>query len=130
MMIFRAIDAPMQAADTRTFSGPTLTARLASSAEGTPVHVYRVEFESTGRTHWHAHSGPQWLLVIEGRIRIQSAGHAARDLGEGDAVVIAPGEKHWHGAVPGSRGTHLAVNINFETTWLEPVSDEQYESGT
>jgi quercetin dioxygenase-like cupin family protein len=41
-------------------------------------------------------------------------------------VVIPPGEKHWHGAVPGARGVHLALNVNVTTEWLEPVTDEQY----
>jgi quercetin dioxygenase-like cupin family protein len=44
----------------------------------------------------------------------------------GDAVVIHPGEKHWHGAAPGARGAHIAVNMNATTDWLEPVSDEDY----
>jgi 4-carboxymuconolactone decarboxylase len=39
---------------------------------------------------------------------------------------VAPGERHWHGAVPGSEGTHIAVNVNATTTWGEPVSDEEY----
>jgi quercetin dioxygenase-like cupin family protein len=49
-----------------------------------------------------------------------------RDLEAGDAVDIAPGERHWHGAAPGSEGTHIAVNVNAATTWLEPVSDVEY----
>jgi quercetin dioxygenase-like cupin family protein len=49
-------------------------------------------------------------------------------VGAGDAVVIGPGEKHWHGAAPGRTGTHLAVNVNFTTEWLEPVSDAQYRA--
>ncbi len=36
-------------------------------------------------------------------------------------VLIPPGEKHWHGAAPGSTGTHLAVNVNAVTEWLEEV---------
>jgi len=40
--------------------------------------------------------------------------------------VIQPGEKHWHGATPSSRGIHLAVNVNAATQWMEPVTDEQY----
>jgi quercetin dioxygenase-like cupin family protein len=126
MTVFRAADTPMRTADTRTFSGPTFTKLLASSDQGTPVHMYRVEFDPGGRTNWHAHSGPQWLFVVEGRIRVQGWQQGAHDLEEGDAVVLAPGEKHWHGAVPGARGVHIAVNIDLETTWLEPVSDEQY----
>jgi quercetin dioxygenase-like cupin family protein len=53
-------------------------------------------------------------------------GGKSQDLDAGDAVVVAPGERHWHGAVPGSEGTHIAVNVNAATTWLEPVSDEEY----
>jgi quercetin dioxygenase-like cupin family protein len=88
--------------------------------------VYRVTFSDGGRTNWHCHSGPQWLFVVDGRVRVQAEGGGSRDLDAGDAVVVGPGERHWHGAVPGSTGTHIAVNVNAATTWLEPVSDEQY----
>jgi len=64
--------------------------------------------------------------VVEGRVRVQVEGADALDLEAGDAVVIAPGERHWHGAAPKSQGTHIAVNVNATTTWLEPVSDEEY----
>jgi quercetin dioxygenase-like cupin family protein len=57
---------------------------------------------------------------------VQAEGGNAQDLDAGDAVVVAPGERHWHGAVPGSSGTHIAVNVNAATTWMEPVSDEDY----
>ena len=40
--------------------------------------------------------------------------------------MIAPEEKHWHGAAPGQRGVHLAVNVDVMTEWLESVSDEDY----
>jgi quercetin dioxygenase-like cupin family protein len=128
--IFRGASAPLGPADPRTFTGPAQVARLAADERVTSVHVYRVVFEAGGRTHWHTHSGPQWLLIVEGRIRVQVAGEGAVDVDAGDAVVIPPGEKHWHGAVPGERGAHLAVNVNVTTEWLEPVSDRDYaESG-
>jgi len=101
--------------------------RLAASEAGTPVVVYRVDFLSGARTNWHVHSGAQWLLVVGGRIRIQKSGEPAHDLEVGDAVVIAPGEKHWHGATPGSEGSHFAINIHTQTEWLEPVSDDAYQ---
>ena len=126
MKIFRNAESPMRPADASSFVGPAQTALLASDDEGTPVHLYRVEFASGARTNWHRHSGPQWLFVIEGRIRAQTWGQAADDIGAGDAVVFSPGEKHWHGASPGARGTHLAINVNVKTDWLEPVSDEDY----
>jgi len=127
MKIFRGSDAPFRPGDTSTFAGPVQTKPLASAQEGTPVHVYHVQFDAGGRTNWHWHSGAQWLLVTEGRIRVQVEGQQAQDVETGDAVMFAPGEKHWHGAVPGGRGVHLAVNVNAETIWLEPVADEVYE---
>lgn len=127
MQIFRGTDVPFRPADTNSFVGPAHMKLLASSSEATPVHVYHVEFDSGARTNWHHHSGPQWLFIIEGRVRIQSEGKQPQDLEKGDAVVFAPGEKHWHGAVPGQRGVHIAVNVNAQTTWLEPVADEVYE---
>jgi quercetin dioxygenase-like cupin family protein len=128
MKTFRSQDSPRQPGDPKTFAGPVHTQRLAVDDGETPVHIYRVEFDDGGRTNWHTHSGPQWLLIVEGRVRVQKLGEPARDVAAGDAVVIQPGEKHWHGAAPGGRGTHLAVNVNATTDWLEPVTDDQYQA--
>ena len=126
MRIFRSSDAPVGPVDPATFLGQATVQRLAHDETAVPVGVYRVTFSDGARTNWHTHSGPQWLFVVEGRVRVQVEGADALDLEAGDAVVIAPGERHWHGAAPGSAGTHIAVNINAATTWLEPVSDEEY----
>src|SRR5262245_22148501 len=126
MKIFRAAETPLEGGDPNTFTGHVTRKTLASDAAGTPVHVYRVEFERGARTHWHTHSGPQWLLVVEGRIKVQKLGEEPYEACEGDAVVIQPGEKHWHGATEHSRGVHLAINVNASTKWMEPVTDEQY----
>src|SRR5262245_45880348 len=127
MKIFRLNDASIRTADPNSFVGAAETALLASSEDpGASVHVYRVEFAEGSRTNWPIHSGPQWLLVLDGRVRVQKAGEAPLEVEAGDAVVIAAGEKHWHGAAPGSYGTHLAVNVNVKTDWLEPVSETEY----
>jgi quercetin dioxygenase-like cupin family protein len=127
MKIFRAARVPLNAADPEHFSGVAHMKRLAEDDTGTPVHVYRVVFGDGARTNWHKHSGPQWLFVVEGRIRAQVWGEPWQDVDTGDAVVFAPGEKHWHGAVPGGSGTHLAVNVDVKTEWLEPVRDDDYD---
>jgi quercetin dioxygenase-like cupin family protein len=126
MKVFRGGDVPVRPVDPESFVGAAQMKRLADGQDGTPVVVYHVEFAPGARTNWHAHSGAQWLLITEGRIRIQKWGEAPTEVGAGDAVMIAPGEKHWHGAAPGRRGVHLAVNVNATTEWLEPVSDDQY----
>jgi quercetin dioxygenase-like cupin family protein len=131
MKIFRAAQIPPEGGDPRTFTGAVTRTTLASDTSeraGTPVNVYRVAFEPGARTYWHTHDGPQWLFVIEGRIRIQRLGEPAQEADAGDAIVIQPGEKHWHGATAGSRGAHLAVNVNAATNWMEPVTDEQYRA--
>ena len=130
MKIFRAAQIHPEAGDPQTFTGAVMRTTLASEKQGTPVNVYRVAFEPGARTHWHTHDGPQWLFVIEGRIRIQKLGEPAHEVEEGDAVVIQPGEKHWHGATSASRGVHLAVNVNAATNWMEPVTDDEYAGRT
>ena len=126
MKIFRAAQIPSEVGDVKTFTGDVIRTTLASDKAGTPVNVYRVEFAAGARTHWHTHDGPQWLFVVEGRIRIQKQGEPATEVVAGDAVVIQPGERHWHGATRALRGVHLAVNVNATTQWMEPVTDEQY----
>ena len=127
MKVLRREDAEPVSIDPKSFTGRVRSTKVASDVGGISVQVYRVEFDAGARTHWHKHTGTQWLLIIKGRIRVQKWGEAAQDLGAGDAVVIEPGEKHWHGAAPGSSGIHLAVNLNSRTEWLEAVSDHQYE---
>ncbi len=128
MTIFRSSDTPARPVDASSFVGIARTKLLGSAEDGATVRVYRVEFEDGARTNWHIHSGPQWLFIVEGRIRVQGWGNAAHDIEAGDAVVFAPGEKHWHGAMPGARGAHLAVNVNVSTDWLEPVGDDEYHA--
>jgi quercetin dioxygenase-like cupin family protein len=127
MRIFRSSEVPVGPVDPATFVGQATVQRLAHDDAGVPVGVYRVTFSDGARTNWHTHSGPQWLFVVEGRVRVRVEGGSSHDLNAGDAVVIAAGERHWHGAAPGSAGTHIAVNVNAETKWLEPVSDGEYE---
>jgi len=127
-MIFRGQEVPHGLGDARSFVGLVHTKKLAQADERAPVVVYHVEFEPGARTNWHVHSGAQWLLVVDGRIRVQAWGQPAQDLAAGDAVVIAPGEKHWHGALPAARGVHFALNVDSTTEWMEPVSDEQYRA--
>ena len=130
MMIFRGHDIPHALADPQSFVGQAHTKKLAQAEAVAPVVVYHVEFDPGGRTNWHTHSGAQWLLVVEGRIRIQAWGQPPQDITAGDAVVIAPGEKHWHGALPDARGVHFALNVDSTTTWMEPVSDQRYHGSS
>ena len=128
MKIFRAALTEQQGGDAKTFTGEVVRATVGTdkATAGAQVNVYRVEFAPGARTNWHTHSGPQWLFVVDGRIRVQILGEPAIEVVKGDAVVVQPGEKHWHGAAAREAGVHLAVNVNAATSWMEPVTDEQY----
>ena len=119
-------DAPAPA-DPANFTGDATLTRLDGVCENPTVNVYRVAFEPGARTAWHSHTGTQLLLIIEGRCRLQKDGEPVQEVDAGGAVCISPGEKHWHGATAGAAMTHLALNIDAATTWLEKVSDQQYD---
>jgi quercetin dioxygenase-like cupin family protein len=121
--------APFEPADPRNFVGSARVRKLPMVEDsGQSVIVYLVEFEPGGRTNWHRHTAPQLLLVKEGRGLVQKWGEPVRTMEAGDAVTIEPHEKHWHGAAPGARMAHFAVNLTLTTEWLEPVSDDQYRA--
>ena len=94
------------------------------------VFMANVTFEPGCRNNWHIHhKGGQILLCTDGEGWYQKWGQTAQKLRPGDVVYIAPGIKHWHGAVKDEWFTHVAVEIPAEggsNEWLEPVADEEY----
>ncbi|WP_432734497.1 cupin domain-containing protein [Maridesulfovibrio sp. FT414] len=97
--------------------------------------VANVTFEPKCRNNWHIHQastgGGQILLCTAGRGWYQEWEKPARELNPGDVVNIPAGVKHWHGAARDSWFSHLAIEVPGEgksNEWLEPVSDEDYES--
>ena len=94
-----------------------------------------VTFEPGCRNTWHVHhaesGGGQILLCVAGEGWYQEWGKPARSLKPGDVVVIPAGVKHWHGAKKDSWFSHIAVEVPGEDArneWLEPVTDEMYET--
>src|SRR6266568_6833515 len=89
-----------------------------------------VTFEPGARTAWHTHPLGQTLIVTEGRGWVQSEGGKKYEIAPGDIVWCPPREKHWHGATPTSRITHIAIQESLDgkaVEWMERVSDDQYQ---
>ena len=89
-----------------------------------------VTFEPGARTAWHTHPLGQTLIVTSGQGRVQREGGPVENIGPGDVVWFEPGEKHWHGAMPGRGMSHIAIQEELDGSaveWLEKVSDEEYE---
>lgn len=99
------------------------------------LFLANVTFEPACRNNWHIHNaesgGGQILLCTDGTGWYQEWEKPAKRLSAGDVVVIPAGVKHWHGAAKDSWFSHIAVEVPGEgasTTWLEPVSDEEYSA--
>jgi quercetin dioxygenase-like cupin family protein len=93
------------------------------------VRAVRVSFEPGARTAWHTHPLGQTLHVLSGVGRVQAWGGPVREIRPGDTIWIPPGEKHWHGAAPGTAMEHLAIQEALDgrhADWLEKVADEVY----
>lgn len=114
------------------FSGRSWLAPLTIN-QTLDVPVFNVTFEPGCRNNWHKHTGGQILIAVSGIGYYQERGKAARRLVEGDIVEIPQNVEHWHGAAPDHWFSHLAVECNPQinkNTWLEPVSDDDYNKAT
>ena len=88
-----------------------------------------VTFEPGARTAWHRHPLGQTLIVTAGCGRVQLEGGPVQEIRPGDAVWIAPDERHWHGAAPSTAMTHIAIQEMLDgssVTWSDHVTDEEY----
>ncbi len=112
------------------FTGAVWMDAAPADASSPGAGVFRVLFEPGARTNWHTHPEGQILYVVTGEGRAQREGEPAVDIGPGDVVYFAPGEKHWHGARPDTFMSHVAVNpantTDGGTDWMEPVTEDEY----
>lgn len=113
------------------FTGTTYLEMLSKNDEVWNSSIGNVTFEPNARTNWHKHSGGQILLVTAGKGLYKEEGKPIKILQKGDVVRIAPNVVHWHGSYPNEWFSHISIETNLpnnQTTWLEPVNDEQYKS--
>jgi quercetin dioxygenase-like cupin family protein len=111
------------------FTGTVRIDPLFAATEPSRVSAGVVTFEPCARSAWHTHPLGQKLIITAGCGRVQRWGGPIEELRPGDVVIIAPGEKHWHGAAPTTAMTHIAIQETLDgrnVDWLEKVTDEQY----
>lgn len=111
------------------FTGDVRLDPLFSKRASTKAAGALVTFEPGARTAWHTHPAGQTLIITSGLGWVQKEGGPVEEVGPGDVVWFAPGEKHWHGASPNKSMSHIAIQeeVNGEVVnWMEKVSDAQY----
>jgi Uncharacterized conserved protein, contains double-stranded beta-helix domain len=131
MTIFRAGSVLSGVGNAEYFTGRVRLDPLIASEVTGRVSSAAVTFEPGARTHWHTHPAGQALIVTAGVGRVQRAGGPVETIRPGDVVWFAPGEKHWHGAAPGTGMTHIAIHEVIDgssVTWLEPVAEADYRA--
>jgi quercetin dioxygenase-like cupin family protein len=111
------------------FTGNVRIDPLFEAPEPARVRSASVTFQPGARTAWHTHPLGQTLIVTSGLGWAQGNGGQIEEIGPGDVVWFAPGEKHWHGATPTTAMTHIAIQEELNgraVDWMEKVSDQEY----
>ena len=116
----------------QTFTGDVYVTPVQRGEEPSRLIVSLVRFTPGARTHWHSHAVGQTLHVTDGVGLVATRDGTVIRMRPGDTVHTPPGEEHWHGATAENFMCHLAMLDDVPggeaTTWLEPVTDEQYEA--
>jgi quercetin dioxygenase-like cupin family protein len=131
MEIIRGGSQPSGKGPAEYFTGQVRIDPLFTPPDPARVAMALVTFEPGARTAWHTHPLGQTLIVTAGCGRAQREGGPVEKIRQGDVVWFAPGEKHWHGAAPGTAMSHIAIQEKLNGSpvdWMEQVSDEAYNS--
>jgi quercetin dioxygenase-like cupin family protein len=89
-----------------------------------------VRFTPGARTNWHRHVNGQLLVGTDGVGLVGTRDGHTVTLRAGESVWTPAGEEHFHGGTADTMMCHYAIldasGDGEATTWLEPVSNEQY----
>ncbi len=132
MEIRRAGSRPSGKGPAEYFSGTVRIDPLNQPTEPARTGCALVTFEPGARTAWHTHPLGQTLIVTAGCGWVQREGGPIEAIRPGDVVWFPAGEKHWHGATATTAMSHIAIQEALNgspVTWMEKVSDADYQAG-
>jgi quercetin dioxygenase-like cupin family protein len=114
------------------FTGDVLIDTIRNQDHQSAIGCAHVRFSPGARTAWHSHPQGQTLYVTDGIGLVSGRGGPVVEIRPGDVVYTEPGEEHWHGATPDRFMAHVAMQEADDqgqvVTWLEHVSDEEYDA--
>ncbi|WP_194903585.1 (R)-mandelonitrile lyase [Catenulispora rubra] len=112
------------------FTGDVYLNLIEAPAEPARLAVGLVRFTPSARTNWHSHANGQVLYITDGVALVGTRDGEVARATAGQTVKCPAGEEHWHGATDTNFMAHVAIVVGDGngdgTTWLEPVTDEQY----
>src|SRR5947199_9620960 len=128
--IYRSGSRPSAKGPADWFTGAVRVDPLFQAPDPARAGGAHVTFEPGARTAWHTHPLGQTLIVTSGLGWVQREDGPIEEIRPGDVVWFPPNEKHWHGAMPTSAMTHIAIQEALEdgkiVDWMEQVSEAQY----
>lgn len=123
---------PTAKAPAQNFTGDVYVNPIKQAEEPSRLIVSLVRFTPGARTNWHSHAVGQTLHCTDGVGLVVTRDGTVIRMRPGDTVWTPPGEEHWHGGTADNMMCHLAMlegtGGGDGTTWLEPVTDEQYRA--
>ena len=130
MEIKRIDSQPTRKGPAEWFTGSVRIQPMFDSPEPARARGASVTFEPGARTAWHSHPLGQTLIVTSGLGWAQREDGPIEEIRPDDVVWFAPNEKHWHGATPTTKMTHIAIQEALggkAVDWMEHVSDAEYQ---
>ena len=130
MEIKRIDSQPTRKGPAEWFTGSVRIQPIFDSPEPARARGASVTFEPGARTAWHSHPLGQTLIVTSGLGWAQREDGPIEEIRPDDVVWFAPNEKHWHGATPTTKMTHIAIQEALggkAVDWMEHVSDAEYQ---
>jgi quercetin dioxygenase-like cupin family protein len=108
MKLIRQDEAQATPNRTPIMVGDVVSQNLVAEGDAALLRVTAVTFRNGARNRLHHHSTDQVLVVTHGR-GIVATEREEFHVSPGDIILIAPEERHWHGAEPGENFTHLSI---------------------
>jgi quercetin dioxygenase-like cupin family protein len=93
-----------------------VTVQSVLDSDDSALRTNLINFDQGAVNVFHTHDFDQVLYVTEGEGIIATEKEEIR-ITPGTFVVIPAGEKHWHGATPNSKFSHIAISIRGKTTF-------------
>jgi quercetin dioxygenase-like cupin family protein len=123
---------PTTKAPSERFTGDVYLNMIEAPTEPARLAAALVRFTPGARTNWHSHANGQVLHVTDGVGLVGTRDGSVVRISAGQTVKCPAGEEHWHGATDTNLMAHIALVVGDGngdgTTWLEPVTDAQYDA--
>jgi len=115
------------APNTDDYTGTVWLNGLSMQDKVFPFNLMLASFAPGSRLRWHVHPQGQILLITEGTGYYMERGKPARIVHKGDVIKCTPGVAHTHMAAPNSSFAYIGIESS-GIEWLQPVTDEEYNS--